>query len=78
MALISFSNRFIFIKTRKTAGTSMEIFFIENCDIKMLGEFDSLQAVVRKSKITPDDYFKFGFTRNPYAIVLSRYLFQVK
>ena len=94
MAILSFSKNFIFIKTRKTAGTSIQDSLKSFCnkkDIITLGwtnlknkkrccisEFASLKNMEDNFKINSDKFFKFGFTRNPYSIVLSRYLFQVR
>lgn len=94
IAVISFDKKFIFIKTRKTAGTSIQkslLDFCEKDDIVTLGwkniinnkkckvsEFCLLRDIEKNFNIEGDDYFKFGFTRNPYSIVLSRYLFNIK
>ena len=31
MTIVSFSHEFIFIKTRKTAGTSLEVYLAQQC-----------------------------------------------
>lgn len=94
MAIVSFSRNFIFIKTRKCSGTAIQQSLINNCDscdIVSFGhdnlitgrpckieEFASLSDIKSAYEIRSDDYFKFGFVRNPYDIVLSRFLFQIR
>ena len=94
MAIVSFSRKFIFIKTRKTAGTSIQKSLVKFCDENdivtygrrnlinkkecVIEEFASLEDIEDKFKVDTKDYFKFGFTRNPFSIVLSRYLFHMK
>lgn len=94
MAIISFTHRFVFVKTRKTAGTSVQETLLpvlgpddvvthgwnnlltgERCVIE---EFAAVDEIRRHFAVEPERYFKFGFVRNPYAITLSRYFYQIK
>jgi hypothetical protein len=86
--ILSNSRKFIFIKTRKCGGTSIQntlLPYCNNYDFVTLGfnnlitksispieEFAELSDVRKKFKINTDEYFKFGFVRNPYSITLSR------
>ena len=94
MAIVSFSRKFIFIKTRKTAGTSVQESLLPCCaagDVatmvwtNVLGgerspiqEFASLAEIEHEYSLNRGDFFSFGFTRNPFALVLSRYFYQIK
>lgn len=94
MSIVSFSSEFIFIKTRKTAGTSVQESLLPYCgagDVATMvwtnvissqpcpiQEFASLDEIESEYNISRDDFFTFGFTRNPYDLVLSRYLYQVR
>lgn len=94
MAIIAFSRRCLFIKTRKTAGTSVQeslsphlvdrdIVTRQWIDTRSglrcaIEEFASLEDIHQHFPETRTDYFTFGFTRNPYAITLSRYFYQIQ
>jgi hypothetical protein len=94
MAIIAFSRKYVFIKTRKTAGTSIQesllpylverdIVTREWTDLRsdrrcVVQEFASLGDIRHYFPETQTGYFTFGFTRNPYAITLSRYFYQIK
>jgi hypothetical protein len=85
---------FLFIKTRKTAGTSVQeslLPYLVDRDIVtrewtdtrsgrrcLIEEFASLDDIHQHFPETQEGYFTFGFTRNPYAITLSRYFYQIK
>ncbi|MBD3347041.1 MAG: hypothetical protein GF401_18455 [Chitinivibrionales bacterium] len=94
MAIVSFSQKYIFIKTRKTAGTSVQktlrpfckdgdIVTMQWTDI-MTGtrcrveEFASIEGIEQQFSVDRNEYFTFGFTRNPYSLALSRYFYQIK
>jgi hypothetical protein len=92
MAVVCFSNRFVFLKTRKTAGTSLQSALATRLlpgDISTIGwtntqtgdtapiqEFPSRHEI---EDLYPEtsDYFWFGFTRNPFDLVVSRFHYQV-
>lgn len=94
MAIVSFSRRFIFVKTRKTAGTSVQESLLSACadgDVATtvwtnvldqskcpIQEFASLEEIEETYGLGRQDFYSFGFTRNPYALTLSRYLYQVR
>lgn len=94
MAVISFSKRFLFLKTRKTGGTSVQesllpklsghdIVTREWHDVRTgaatpVEEFAQLEQIHAAYPETRDGFFTFGFTRNPYAITLSRYGYQIR
>jgi len=60
--IISHKHRFIFIKTRKTAGTSIEIFLSQFCDkddiLTPIGEGEVLR---KEQNIVPQNYLKHKF-----------------
>lgn len=92
--ILSFSRKFIFIKTRKCGGTSIQNALLPYCrnnDIVSLGytnlvnkqhsrlsEFANFYEIKDKFIIDLDEYYKFGIIRNPYSIPLSRFLFQIR
>jgi len=92
--ILSFEHDFIFIKTRKCGGTSIQETLTDICgpyDIVTLGyinqmndlkgslhEFSGLKELREKLRIDTDKFFKFGLTRNPFDITLSRYFFHIK
>ena len=92
--VISNSRKFIFIKTRKCGGTSIQNTLLPFCNnqdyvtlqftnlitnkISPIEEFSDLTEVRKKLKINTDEYYKFGFVRNPYSITLSRFFYQIK
>ena len=92
--ILSHSKKFIFIKTRKCGGTSIQNVLMEFCnegDFVTKGfrnlmnkgrnpfeEFSSLDEIKKYSTIDLNDYFKFGLARNPFSITLSRYLYQIR
>lgn len=92
--ILSNSRKFIFIKTRKCGGTSIQNTLLPYCnneDFVTLGfnnlitknvcpieEFAELSDIKKKFKINTDEYYKFGFVRNPYSITLSRFFYQIK
>lgn len=93
MAIVSFSNEFIFVKTRKTGGTSVQKSLLpaltgkdvmtekwldvrsgSRCIIQEFASIEEIHSAFPKSS----RFYTFGFTRNPYSITLSRYLYQLK
>jgi len=94
MSIVSFSRKYIFIKTRKTAGTSIQKTLLPFCNmhdivtkewtnlltgqLSVIEEFATLEQIENLFGINHDNYFKFGFTRNPFALTLSRYFYQIK
>jgi len=93
MTIVSFSRKFLFIKSRKTAGTSVQLSLLphlsgkdmvtkEWTDIRtnrlcVIQEFASVEDIHLNFPETVG-YFSFGFTRNPFALTLSRYFYQIK
>jgi hypothetical protein len=94
MSIISYKNNFIFLKTRKTAGTSIQASLKPICDSKdivtygwineitgeksKLSEFFAKDEIEKELNIDFDSFFTFGFTRNPFDLVLSRYFYEIK
>lgn len=92
--ILSHSKKFIFIKTRKCGGTSIQNTLLEFCnenDFVTKGynnlmnknknpfeEFSSLNEIKKYTNIDLNDYFKFGVVRNPFSVTLSRYLYQIR
>lgn len=93
--IVSFSKKFIFIKTPKCAGTSIQrsiLPILSGGDIcayghknevngktlKNISEFSKPKDVENHLNIKFDDFFSFGFVRNPFGIVLSRFFYQIK
>lgn len=79
--IISNSKKFIFIKTRKCGGTSIQNTLKKICDSSDfvdLPEFATLEFVKKRKRININDYFTFGFTRNPFSVTLSRYLYDCR
>jgi hypothetical protein len=88
--IISHTNRFVFLKTPKTAGTSVQNALKPVCSFPDVVTYGNINQIVGEdvSPLTEfmtmrelsniDKYFSFGFTRNPWSLVLSRYLYQVK
>ena len=88
--IVSHTNRFIFLKTPKTAGTSIQNALKSICEYpdvvtyghinqitgenaSPLSEFATMQELPNQIS-----YFSFGFTRNPWSLALSRYMYQIK
>jgi len=94
MAIVCFSRSLLFIKTRKTAGTSVQETLLPFCKkgdivtkewINILSgntckieEFASIEDIENNFSLSREDYFSFGFTRNPFSLVLSRFFYQIK
>lgn len=97
--ILSYKNNFIFFKTHKTAGTSLQAAFSSICgpdDIILgtmmlngvlidndippgqnLDKFPNSLAPKRYTELSQhlnvSNFFSFGFVRNPYDLVVSRY-----
>ena len=94
MAIVSLSKKFIFLKTRKTAGTSIQESLLPQCETGdvvtrewtdlmtsqrcVIQEFASLEEIEHHFNLDRSSFFTFGFTRNPYDLILSRYFYQIK
>lgn len=92
--IISFSKKFIFIKTRKCGGTSIQNTLLPFCSLgdevtlghtnvitgkpSKLNEFSLIPDLEKLYNIQKSDFFKFCIIRNPFEITLSRYLFNIK
>lgn len=91
--ILSITNRFVFIKTRKCGGTSVQNIlkpFCSKLDVVSLG-FDNQVNPTEPSPLEEfatmgevkayyniDGFYTFGFIRNPFSIPLSRFLFEIK
>jgi len=68
--IISHKHKFIFIKTRKTAGTSIEIFLSQFCGkndtLTPIGEGESLR---KEQDIVPSHYLKNEFLAKTLSIM---------
>jgi len=82
--IISHRHRYIFLKSRKTAGTSIQTALEEHCGpddliltggkITEINEHSKIEEVRKYvGKNIWSSYFKFAFTRNPWDLVISRY-----
>jgi len=84
--IISHRHIFIFLKTRKTAGTSIESFlrgYLGDDDICTGSERHSVESLNNPGltghvgwKTIRINYFRFGVERNPFSKVLSDYAFK--
>ena len=77
--IISHKHRFIFIKTRKTAGTSIEIFLSQFCDkddiLTPIGEGEVLR---KEQNIVPQNYLKNEFlTKTLLKMEFPLYLLRI-
>ena len=105
--IISYKHDFIFMKTRKTGGTSVQIALSMYCgdDDIITGAIHRIDGTIEENYGTGqntdkfgsdhphpkmeevkkfvgdetwDSMFKFGFVRNPYDLVVSRYHWDIK
>lgn len=67
-----FPSKWIFIHIPRTGGTSLEYQLNNNSQINELTKHQSLHQV--KLHLDISEYFKFSFIRNPWDIVISKYL----
>jgi hypothetical protein len=89
--IISHSHKFIFIKTPKTAGSSITDYLEPylNQEFRDLDSGDheplsldytgngmpTITSILKKNNIDINNYFKFSFVRNPWDLRLSRYFY---
>lgn len=84
--IISHTNKFIFLRPAKVAGTSTQNFFQQFCDKQndIIGMKDSEEywnhmrpALIRQKMLRQDwqTYLKFGNIRNPWDRMVSSYFF---
>jgi len=82
--IISHKHKYIFLKSRKTAGTSIQTALEDYCgpkDLVLVGgkitEINEHSKIGEVRKYVGKDiwnsYFKFAFTRNPWDLIVSRY-----
>ncbi len=79
--IISHKHKFIFIKTRKTSGTSMEISLSQFC-----GDDDIITPITYEDELVRqhigddiwNEYFKFTIERHPYDTVVSHIHFHAR
>ena len=87
--IISNTNKFIFFKTPKVGGTSIQNALKGACkkhDIVTYGNINQVSGKICTyytefmsiEEITSLDFFTFGFTRNPWDLAVSRYLYELK
>jgi len=87
--IISNTNKFIFFKTPKVGGTSIQNALKGTCkkhDIVTYGNINQVSGKICTyytefmsiEEITSLDFFTFGFTRNPWDLAVSRYLYELK
>jgi len=77
--IISHTNKFIFIKSEKTAGSSVEHAILPhllNTDVYMSDSHTLPFQVIENYCIDIFDYFKFSIVRNPYDKMVSHYYWQ--
>ena len=77
--IISHSSNFIFIKSEKTAGSSVEhaiLPYLLDTDVCKLGSHLLPIQVIESYNIDIFDYFKFSIVRNPYDKMVSHYYWQ--
>lgn len=77
--IISHTNKFIFIKSEKTAGSSVEQAlepFLLETDTYLPGSHMLPFQIVETYVIDIFDYFKFSIVRNPYDKMVSHYYWQ--
>lgn len=78
--LVSHRYKFIYLKTRKTAGSSIESYFTPYCEEGSMPK-SHMTAVEAREKLGPEiwgSYFKFCSIRNPYDKCLSKFFFYRK
>lgn len=77
--IISHTNKFIFIKSEKTAGSSVEQALqpsLLETDIYLPGSHMLPFQIIETYPIDIFDYFKFSIVRNPYDKMVSHYYWQ--
>lgn len=87
--IISYTNKFVFFKTPKVGGTSIQNALKEVCEVPdyvMYGNIEQLTdctstcftEFMAVNEVYVPGFFTFGFTRNPWDLVVSRYLYEFK
>jgi hypothetical protein len=80
--IISHKYKFIFIHFPKAAGTSMRDFFYKRIPQEEIDESEKYHVHTAASVVKElpfwNSYFKFGFVRNPWDMVVSAYFFYFK
>lgn len=78
--IISHTNKFIFIKSEKTAGTSVELAIsksLKENDIWLDGShMTPLEILTKYGDTIFNEYFKFSIVRNPFDKMVSYYFWQ--
>jgi len=77
--IISHTNKFIFIKSEKTASSSVERAlepFLLETDIYLSNSHMLPFQIIETHSINIFDYFKFSIVRNPYDKMVSHYYWQ--
>lgn len=83
--MINHEHKFIFIHIPKTAGTSMEDFFIDRFNLKRKdhiywcderNQWAQHFTLAELESHKYDDYFKFAFVRNPWERVVSACMYR--
>ena len=71
--MISHKHKFVFIHIPKTGGTSIELCFDPNADVRDTKYKHRTLRGLEKDGLIIKDYFKFTFVRNPWDMTLSMY-----
>lgn len=76
--IVSHNQKFVFVKTPKTAGTTLVSILRRFTDVSLrnydMGDHERYYEIIDKnSKFT--NYFSFSFVRNPWDLRLSRYFY---
>lgn len=84
--MINHKNKFLYTHYPKCGGTTVRSYFLRNYAEGIDEEIENVKnrhcslsrTIQRLTDLNqnPAEYFKFSFTRNPFAICLSFYLFQ--
>lgn len=75
--MINNTNKFIFIHIPRTGGTSIEVPFFKKASAGGMGmqtKHSNMWMWKEKMKDDWDMYYKFTFIRNPWDVVISKYL----
>ena len=92
MTIIDFKYKYIFIANMKTASTSIHDYYKnylsnnnitskESINVKPIGKHDTYQDIKRyldKLKIDINDFYIFGFVRDPVKRIKSCFLYEYK
>lgn len=77
--IVSESARVLFVHVQKTGGTSIESLILDNVadarrDMSLRGDKHSTLPTILRARPEYEDFFIFGFVRNPWARMLSWHL----